>query len=762
MKSRSLLQCGSGGDAASVQHRPIRWFVAATLAGVVQSMYFAVPVQAQEAASDQLQEVVVSAQRREQRLQDVPISVTALGADALQAAGFSNSNAFNGLVPSLVTYAQGPQQIFFLRGIGTSVAAPNGEQSVGVYVDGLYIYASGGNMFPVGAAVDRVEVLKGPQGTLFGRNATAGVIQVFTKDPTQDFNAAVNLGYANYQTSSGDFYVNVPVNNRLAFNVSGQFMYMNDGYGRNVNTVTPPGYTYPPVSDPTFMKKDLTVKSKLLWTPTDSTSIKAMFTYTRQSGSDDFEGHITVGNPRLDGQIQQPLGPWDEDVYWPDRWYAETYAGLLQIDQDVGFAKLENILSYRTIPNGLFRTQNDRTPAAIVNADVWYEPNNALTEEFRVLSPSGSKLNWVAGLYYIKANTGLGPLYISGLAIGPPPAAIAEFDQQNMHAISGYAQGTYEFVKDTNLTLGVRYNHENLHERGLLVAQPDYIRTIVDSQFPVVQAAATLVPPVPNDASYNNTSWRIAIDHKFTPQIMSYISAARSFKSGGFNLAALPGQPLPPFLPEQLTSYELGLKTESVDNRLRFNIAYYHYDYKNIQEQVGIPAGQFTFNGPSAKYNGIDLDFSWLVLRGLTISGGYNYVKGTFGVYPNAIGDTVNGTPITFDGTGHTTPKTPLNSANLNADYVLPTSAGQFALNMNMALRSGMYAAVANRRVNPGYTEFNNSLIWTHPNDRFHVRLWVLNTFNKIHIRTLEESGVGDYEVYSPPRTYGIELGAKF
>jgi iron complex outermembrane recepter protein len=741
---------------------PIRRFVALTLAGLIQTVSFTAPARAdEEEAATRLDEVVVSAQRREQRAQDVPISVTALSGEYLQSAGFNTTNAFNGLVPSLVTYAQGPQQIFFLRGIGTSVAGVNGEQSVGVYIDGLYIYSSGGNMFPVGGSVERIEVEKGPQGTLFGRNATAGVIQIFTKDPTHDFNGALNLGYGNFRTSSGDFYVNVPVNEKLAFNVSGQFKYMNDGYGHNITTETPPGYTLPPTSDPTFMKKELSLKSKVLWEPTDSTTVKGMFVYTRLSGTDDFEGQITAGQPRLDGVIQPKIGPWDENVYWPDRFYANTYAGLLQIDQDVGFAKVENITSYRTIPRGLFRTQNDRTPAAIVNADVWYTPNNALTEEFRILSPTGSKLNWVAGLYYISAHTGLDPLYISGLAIGPPPAAIAEYDQQDLHAISGYAQATYEFVKDTNLTLGTRYNHETLHESGALVALPNYIRTVDDTRG-VPSPTTVLVPPVSNDGGYNNTSWRVAIDHKWTPSLMSYVSATRSFKSGGFNLAALPGQPLPPFLPEQLTSYEVGLKTETFNDRLRFNIAYYHYDYKNIQEQVGIPAGQFTFNGPSAKFNGVDMDFTLLAAPGLTLSGGFNYVKGKFGSYPNGLGNLPGGASINFDATGKETPKTPHNSGNFSIDYAVPTPVGQFSTNMNMSSRSGMFAAVANRRVNPGYTVFNNSLTWTHPNDKFDVRLWILNTFNKIHLSTLEESGTGDYEVYAPPRTYGIEFGVKF
>jgi iron complex outermembrane recepter protein len=215
-------------------------------------------------AGGTLDEIIVTAQRREENLQSVPISVAAITADSLRAQGVTDIASLNGKVPSLNVSMNGPQNVFFVRGVGSPVAAPNGEQSVALYIDGVYMYAPVGNMFPVGADIDHIEVLKGPQGTLFGRNATAGVIQIVTKDPSQKAGGQLGLGYGNYDTFTSDFYATKGVAENLAANVSGSVKYMGDGYGEN-----------------TFRGEDAYRTSHLKWQPVLSTSRGQVRCHTR-------------------------------------------------------------------------------------------------------------------------------------------------------------------------------------------------------------------------------------------------------------------------------------------------------------------------------------------------------------------------------------------------------------------------------------------------------------------------------------------------
>jgi iron complex outermembrane recepter protein len=693
-----------------------------------------------------LEEIVVKAQRREERLQDVPIAVTAISGATALSQGVVDSNSFNGMVPSLITIAQGPQQLFFIRGVGTQVAAPNGEQSVAVYIDGVYIYAPVGNMFPVGADIDHIEVLKGPQGTLFGRNATAGVIQVFTKDPSQDAGGQVSLGYGNYNTVSTDFYGTMGLTSDLAANLSVYEKHMGQGYG--VDTFD---------GSPTYKSDQTSVKSKWLWTPADGTELRGVLSFTRVTG-DNFDGQIVPGHPMLDGMISNSL-PYNTDSSGANKFDANAFAASIQADQEFAIGKLEDIFSFRDLPRALFRTDNTFTPDAEVNVNT-YEPSKVFTEELRMLSPDSSMINWVGGVYYIHADTGLEPLYIEGSAIGPPPAAINEIDTQTLWAIAGYSQATVQVLPDTHFTAGVRYNHEHVATSGTTVASPVFPTSPCGPPC----GGDTLVSPIPEASEYNNVSWRASLDRKWTPDIMSYISANRSFKSGGFNLAALPGTVLPPFLPEELTAYEIGVKSELLNHQLRFNIAGYHYDYVNIQVQVGLPAGQVTLNGPSAHYNGFDADFVAAITDNFTISGGVNHVIGRYGQYPGAIGYPAQASlgSFTFDATGKTAINAPTWAGNLSADYTIPSAVGQFALNANLSARTQVYVAVTNRLTNPGYGVENDSVSWTHPGGRFSVRLWVLNAFDKEYYNIRAESGVGDYQVFAPPRTYGITGTMKF
>ena len=258
--------------------------------------------------------------------------------------------------------------------------------------------------------------------------------------------------------------------------------------------------------------------------------------------------------------------------------------------------------------------------------------------------------------------------------------------------------------------------------------------------------------PGRGEQSYDNVSWRGSLDHKWATGVMTYLSANRSFKSGGYNLgtpATAVGTAYPPYLPERLTAYELGLKTELFDRRLRLNVAAYHYDYENIQVESSTAGLSLTYNGPSAHFNGADADFNAQVAKGFNLSGGLN---------PS---DPADGSFI-LDATGKRAIYAPLWSGTLAAQYSFFTTVGSVALNASMKYNDRVYTAVDNRLSIPSYVVENDTATWTHPNGNFSVSLWVLNAFGKVYFNNLLETGTGDWATYAPPRTFGFTLTSRF
>ena len=222
-------------------------------------------------AVDEVQEIIVTAQRRKERLQDVPIVVNAFAGDQLEAAGIKSTLDLAAVTSGLEFGTQAAYGQPFLRGVGTVANVPGVESPVALYVDGIYYGAMIGSVLTLND-IEQVEVLKGPQGTLFGRNATGGLIQITTKDPTQKFAGYADAGYGSYNTATGDLYVTGGVTQSVAANLSVHYQDQGTGFGRNAFTNSEVNKT-----------KDLSVRSKWVFAPSDATSIKAVFDYSHQN-----------------------------------------------------------------------------------------------------------------------------------------------------------------------------------------------------------------------------------------------------------------------------------------------------------------------------------------------------------------------------------------------------------------------------------------------------------------------------------------------
>jgi iron complex outermembrane recepter protein len=677
-----------------------------------------------EGGVQQIQEVIVTAQRRSESLQSVPIAVTAMSADEAANLGITDTASLVQTVPGLTFTKLGIGAIPFIRGVGTNNVAVNNESSVAMYIDGIYQPYNVGNFFSFNN-IQRVEVLKGPQGTLFGRNATGGVIQIVTRDPTQDPVADLSFGYGNYDTQTGSVYLSGGVTQNLAADLAVIAEDQRDGWGINLNT-----------GEQQYWEQYIQTRSKWVLTMGDNTTAKLIADYTSMKGSGD-NRQQPEGVTGIDGNPNY-AGPYNTDQN-PESQYYKGGGLALQIDSDFGNFDFVSITSGRKA-NSYYRSDQDATPINLVDGQVHTSYSN-MTQEFQLLSAKKSPFQWVVGAFFYGATAGNDPLRIAGEAAAPNEFFDLDGTQRTRSA-SLYAQSTFPVLRDTNLTLGARYTYEKETYRG---------GTFDPS-------GTELVPLNENDQSYSRGTWRAALDHNFTDTVMGYVSYNRGMKSGGFNLTT--GVP---YKPEQLDAYEVGFKTEFMNHRLRVNVAVFDYDYKDLQVYLVTLGTQNVQNAASATIRGVDLDLEFVPITNLTLSGGLSYLHGRFDEYANAQAIPANPGPgVTINGAGNSTTYTPPWTANASAQYLLPTGVGEFTLATNVYYNDGFYWTPDNRLRQPVYTVANASLEWQPNKSHFSIRAWINNLNSAKYYATGEEAaGLGDTVGFAPPRTYGVTFHYK-
>ena len=688
------------------------------LAAGVASGAFAGAARAAEdpAAADvpAVSEIVVTAQKRNESLQDVPIAVSALTAEQAKAKGLDGTMSLQAAVPSLTFTTNSNTGNIFLRGVGSNLFDPSSEQSVATYIDGVYIAAPESNVFAFNN-IDRVEVLKGPQGTLFGRNATGGVIQVVTKTPSQDAHADLSVGYANYDDVSAALYATGGLSETLAADIAVIYENQGDGWGRNLTTGAK---TFQQARD------SWAARSKWLFTPTDGTRLLFAVDYAHSVNTNMYEqprGIIAV-----DGVHTYP-GRYNTYAGLDGRSRINTGGASLQLDQDIGALHVVSITAWRK--SDIFLALDQDAVPAVVFDDLIDQFAHNWSQEFQLSGPSDAKLKWILGAYFFDSKAG----YDAGVV---DYGLVTFVSHQTDRSAAVFGQATYEVVADTNLTVGLRYTDEHQKYAGTQ---------------PVVSSAKQ---------SFNKLTFRLALDHRFAEDVMGYASFNRGFKSGGFNLLA-PGTE--GFRPETLDAYEVGLKSELFERRLRLNLAGFYYDYTDIQIGLPVGGGLVTVNGPRAHIKGIEADFEAVPIANLTISGGLSYVDGKYVSDAPTGFISAGGIPTVASARGHDTIATPKLTGAVTASYRVRSRFGDVTPSLSVSYNDGFFWYADNRITQPSYTLLGASVLWTSPDGRYDVRLWGKNLGNaRYYMARAEQALVGDVQMQAAPRTYGITLGAHF
>jgi iron complex outermembrane receptor protein len=707
--------------------------------------------QANPGSSGELMEIVVTAQKRSERLQDVPLTVSALSAENLQNAGVTNVQDLGLLVPGLVISNDLGSAITHLRGIGSSAHAPGIENPIALYVDGIYYASANSSLFDF-LNVENVEVLKGPQGTLFGRNATGGLIQITTNEPTQATHLDADVGYGNFQTVKGGVYLAGGIAENLAADIALQGSRAGEGYGRNVAT-----------GQEIYRNEgNVSVRSKWVWTPLDNTKISMILDYSQQRNTDN-PTSLVPGASNLPAAKNLPTSfgsPWNVSNDTQPLFDNKNGGASLRISHEFDFATLTDIVAYRRAKSEIdFDLDATALP---IQAACLHTSENQVSEELQLSSNQGSNLRWTTGLYYFHSDGQYDPSHIEfgQLNFYPAPsqvyplASLDEYGNQTANSYAGYGQATATVLPKTNLTLGVRYTYETHSMSG---DQPEY-----RPNGTLIPGTDVLFPLV--SKSFDKTTFRAALDHHLTDDALLYASVSTGFKSGGYNTQVYSDGA---YQPETLTAYEVGAKTEFFDHKLRIDLSGFHDDYKNIQVQKIEGSAVGIINGASARTSGFDLDVTGVVNSALKFNGSAEYLDATFNSFPNA--------PLSNPDIAITTHVLTGSAAGNELPYSshwVFTTAGNYSINLPTSLlsvnvtvnRVGAYFAEADNVIKqPAYTKLNASLDWQPSGGRYGVSLWGRNLTNAAvfgYAATLA-SGL-HFESLAPPRTYGVDFHYHF
>ena len=622
-------------------------------------------------ASSGLQEIVVTAQKRAQNVQDTPLSVTAVSGETLTAQGITTVQELNRVDPALQIGMATGTVTTFIRGIGNPVTTAGNEASVPVYIDDVYFIRAAAPFFDL-ASVDRVEVLKGPQGTLFGRNASGGVISIYTKDPSQTPELEARFGYGNYQTMDAKLYANLPITETLAANYSFSYHNQDDGWGRNRKLVdqldTSKGYQ--PGGHDYWKGRSLSMRGKILWEPTSTTAIKLIGYYQNshsQIGIYSRPMRGTVGgtpDPAHNGgaslavipggaptpsQELPPLGFYDvalgEEQYDDSKGYG--FSG--RIDQQLGdFADLVSITAYRH-NDELYHSSGNYSPYDWLVYDLNIV-DKQFSQEFQLKSQPASPINWIIGAYYLNADGGFDPTVIAGPGqAGNGIQGIYIAGKQKVKSYAGFGQVTVPLGEMTNITGGLRYTVDKVRGNGTTdvvffpgVLGPDSV-TLRAQQFDANNDfgnpnGINIVDGTNPDASKKFKKWtyKVSADHKFTDDVMAYATYSRGYKAGTFNTLPLDTKALNP---EVVDAYEIGLKSEFFDRTIRLNAALFWNDLSNPQIQAQRAGLVFLANANSARTKGAEADLTVAVAEGLTMRLAGTYLDAKFRDFGDVDGD---------------------------------------------------------------------------------------------------------------------------
>jgi iron complex outermembrane receptor protein len=677
-----------------------------------------------------LAEIVVTAQKRSENIQSVPIAITAITDKALQAHGIQNAFDLNEVVPALNITRNVSSPLIYTRGVGVISATPGNENTTAIYVDGVYYMAPVSSIFSF-SNIERIEALKGPQGTLFGRNAVGGLISVITRDPRHETAGNVSVDYGNFDTVSTKGYLTTGLSDNVAADIAFYTSQQGSGWGHNLVT-----------GNDVYSRDESSLRTKILFTPSADWRITLTGDYS--FASDDIGvAKQPIRGTFVPGGYGAPASIWDVAEGVDPFAKIRNFGGSVRVEHSLSWADLVSLTAYRdSAIHSFFDQVAGRTVQTILRLD----PDGAWwgTQELQLQAPAGNKIQWIVGLYYLDADAYYDPLLQGPSATGPFNAVNS---RQSTESVAGYAQASLPIFETTNLTVGARETRDERRARG-------YVRL----------ANGTVLNNADLSHTWESPTWRIALDQRLAPDITGYVSYSRGFKSGVYNATAL-SPTLKPVNPETLDAFEGGVKSELFDSRVRLNVAAFYYNYKNQQLQLSLGQGILQFlNAADSHMYGGEVEGEARISERLHVQAGVSYLHARYSRFPDAPCTTPlpNGGNVLFpcNAAGKDMLRAPDSTANVSADYTVPVRGGSLTASANYYYNNGYFGDSGNTVRQPSYSLLNAQLAYGDSSGHWDAKLWGRNLANKAYYTFIAAGGpIGDTGTPGPPRTYGLTVG---
>jgi iron complex outermembrane recepter protein len=751
-----------------------------------------------------IEEVVVTAQLRSQKIQKVPISINAFSSAFIKQTGSQNLGDLQYYTPGLtVDTTSTTQPTFSIRGVMPDDFGVGTDPAVGIYVDGYYS-ARSGEALVFFDDVSRVEVLKGPQGTLFGRNTAAGAISITTNKPTDQYQAMVDEKLGNYGKVEETVMVNIPISDTFSIRADGiinrRSGYLTNDYnGNQINNAN-----------------NDSARVAARWQPSADTDVLFAWDYDNTNVSPP----TALGIGPYSNNGGNPLGPiYDRVINGHEARRLDDLSLTAKHDFD-GFT-LTSLSGYK-----FFSTQNRESETGSDLATRYFdtenvENNHSFYQEVRA-NGVWNNLTWVTGVSYYQERAkqqsiataltdsidtligteGYPPVFapptcgfvgLCGLLGDPWQESMNNLGQYN--ATSVFGDMTYALTPALNLTFGARFTDDN---KKFSWQSPDV--DVIGAGLPQLQIIQSLIgnlifpypgtPPaqlpqgtlVSRSDSWTNVSPRFVIDYHWAEDVMTYASATYGYKAGGFNSVEIDSR----FEPEKIQNYELGLKSDWLNHTLRVNLTGYYYYYSNFQS-INLAAvqnsivPQYVTESGNLEGRGVDAELIWVPLRNLTLSFDAGYVDSTWQKFLENE-TTITNKPVTLNLAGEPTGEPLLRAVN-GVDYLYSlgengnlrfhatnsfTSAER--QNSNSEFEQAQIASFVNFNLLPGFYKSHDltdaRLTWSDVHDHYEVAMYAQNLFDNIYVTDINYITATTlrtpYVRPQAPRFWGAELTYKF
>lgn len=748
-----------------------RGLILATISASTLAIAFSSAATAQSSASDNNAatgggDIVVTALRRSESLSKVPLAVSVISGEAIAKRGINEVFDLQREVPSLQTPQTGNTEVLMsLRGLGADDYNPAAPPAVGFYADGVFINSTAALL---GGFYDasRVEVLKGPQGTLWGRNTTSGLVQLVNNRPTNELEGYASVEFGNYGRQKFEAAVSGPIiEDKLSARVS---LLKNSFNGFYSDKLHGENYGYSDWSS---------ARLQLLWTPSAQTEIWAKYE-TQQQDSQlpfTFQG-VRTGGVDAYGYAGYS-NPFDGEYYTLPETTLKTQTAALSVDHEFDSGlKFTNIAAY--VHSVTYPYYNLNASPNPVQSGLGFTASKQYTDEIRLTSPSGGRFNWIVGGFFMRQDLDVYGIYLTDVTLSGSPGAIRAGYTQQSTSVAAFASGTYELIERLKLSVGVRFNHDKISTHATtFLATPNadrpFNQDLLTNRIPIFDGNASV--------SNNEPTGDITLAYEVSDNLNAYARIARGFRSAVINNIVTSPAGFTISKPEKLNAYEVGLKGSS-GSLFSFDIAAFYYDYINKQVFQDLGNLNRSLVNTSMDIKGIEASFRLKPTNDLSLGVSSTYLHARYGRFPGAIVDPTLNLSGTTDLSGRSIPRAPKFTAVLFGEYGVDTAIGKVSLRADWKYQSAQFflnefanvgsfnypAGIDPRLVRDATSQGSYwlgdvSLDWK-VNDNFGVTAYVRNVTNKYYQVDTAYFNIGQSfrNNYGPPQTYGISARYDF